>query len=297
MPHAGDHVLQQPFPSPTIRFLRGVFFLGHPPATFMIAVVGTACFMIARKDAHLDVDVTFMFTSVFLVLYSIGAMNDYVDHAADRRAGRQEKPLIAGDISRNAALSLWTLAALLGFAASYCLRPAAAGLAIVLWLAGAAYNVWAKSTVLSWLPFVIFFPSLPIWAFVAAGRFTLSLLMAYPVISLLAVGLNISNTLPDLEGDAIAGVRGFTHMLGLTRALLLLWLLLAGSMALMALSSVMISHRLDMLLPGLAAGAVLLGAMMADWLLMRSRASLRRTFYLSAVCSGILGCTWIATLP
>ena len=60
--------------------------------------------------------------------------------------------------------------------------------------------------------------------------------MAYPVISLLAVGLNISNTLPDLEGDAIAGVRGFTHMLGLTRALLLLWLLLAGSMALMELN-------------------------------------------------------------
>ena len=38
-----------------------------------------------------------MFICVYLVLYSIGAMNDYVDEPLDRLAARREKPLVARD--------------------------------------------------------------------------------------------------------------------------------------------------------------------------------------------------------
>ena len=91
---------------------------------------------------------------------------------------------------------------------------AAAAIAIVLWLLGFSYNFWAKRTRLSWLPFAGFYPSLPLWGFVAAEKFTPTLLLTYPVCALLAVGLNVANTLPDLERDLAGGVKGFTHRLG-----------------------------------------------------------------------------------
>ena len=73
--------------------------------------------------------------------------------------------------------------------------------------------------------------------------------------------------------------------------------MLGSAIVFMALSPHIINLRRTILMPGLAAGALLLALMIADWLVVRSPASLRRTFYLSAVSSLILGCTWIASLP
>ena len=224
-------------------------------------------------------------------------MNDYVDEPLDRLARRDEKPLVSGDVPKTLALYLWVFTALLGFAASAYFNLAASGMAVVLWLAGVAYNFWAKRTALSWLPFVVFFPSLPVWSFIAAGRFTPALLLSYPIGALLSVGLNVANTLPDLDRDLEAGLKGLTHRLGRNRAIVVLWLLLGSAIVFMALSLHVINVRRTILIPGLAAGALLLALMIADWLVMRSPASLRRTFYLSAVSSLILGCTWIASLP
>jgi 4-hydroxybenzoate polyprenyltransferase len=279
------------------RLLRGVFFLGHPLPTVMTAIASAAFFMMARKNMQVTADTAVMFASVLLIQYSIGCMNDYVDEPLDRLAERDEKPLVSGDVPKTLALYLWVFTALSGFAASAYFNLAAAGMAVVLWLAGVTYNFWAKRTALSWLPFVVFFPSLPVWSFIAAGRFTPALLLSYPIGALLSVGLNVANTLPDLDRDLEAGLQGLTHRLGRNRALAVLWLLLGSAIVFMALSPRVIDVRRTILMPGLAAGALLLALMIADWLVVRSPASLRRTFYLSAVSSLILGCTWIASLP
>jgi 4-hydroxybenzoate polyprenyltransferase len=280
-----------------LRFLRGLFLLGHPLPTVATAVAGAIFFMIAKKAARIDADTLMLFTSVLLIQYSIGCMNDYVDEPLDRQAMRREKPLVATDVSRMTALCLWLSAALLGFVAAACFNAASAGIAVLMWLAGVAYNFRAKRTLLSWLPFVIFFPSLPILSFVAAGHFSDALLLAFPVGGLLSVGLNIANTLPDIERDVAGGVSGFTHRLGRSRALVLLWLLLGATILLMAASPLVIAVRPATLVPGLAAGTLLLTLMITDWLALRSPASIRRTFYFSAVCVVILGSTWIASLP
>ena len=229
---------------------------------------------------------------------SIGAMNDYVDEPLDRLACRREKPLVAGDLSRNAALAIWIATALLGFAASYAFNLATAAIAVVLWLLGVSYNFWPNERALSWLPFAGFYPSLPLWGFVAAGKFTPALLLTYPVCVPLAVALNIANTLPISKATLPGGVKGFTHRLGQSRALFLLWLCLAATMILMAAAGLLIGGHLNRLIPGLVAGAFcLLGAMMADWAFLRSPATLRRTFYLSAAGALVLGCAWIVSLP
>jgi len=271
--------------------------LGHPLPTFLTAVAATAFFLIARGEIRISLDAAIVFIVVYLILYSIGAMNDYVDEPLDRRSARYEKPLVAGDLTRNSALLLWLTTGLLGVIAAYHFGLEVLGIAIVLWLLGVSYNFWAKSTGLSWLPFMAFYPSLPVLGFVAAGRFTPSLLLVYPVGALLSLGLNVANTLPDIATDVEGGVNGFTHRLGTRRALMVLWLSLAATMILMASSLWLVGGHAGRLAPGLGIGVLLLGVMIADWAVLRSQNSLRRTFYLSAGCAVVIGCSWVACLP
>jgi 4-hydroxybenzoate polyprenyltransferase len=279
------------------RFLRGLLVLGHAVPTLATAVAATVFFLIGRGDARISLDAAYVFVSVYLILYSIGAMNDYFDEPLDRRGDRQEKPLVAGDLSRTTALLLWLITGALGVAAGYHFSWQVVGIAAFLWLLGLSYNLWAKPTSLSWLPFMAFYPSLPVLGFVAAGRITPALLLAYPVGALLSLGLNVANTLPDIDRDVEGGVSGFTHKLGKTRALIVLWLSLAATMVLMASSTWLVGGQSGRLAPGLGIGVLLLVAMIADWTVLRSPGSLKRTFYLSAACAVVIGCAWVASLP
>ena len=279
------------------RFSRGLLVLGHAVPTLATAVAATAFFLIGRNDARIGLDAAFVFVSVYLILYSIGAMNDYFDEPLDRGGDRHEKPLVAGDLSRTTALLLWLTTGVLGVAAGYHFSWQVVGISTLLWLLGFSYNLWAKPTSLGWLPFMAFYPSLPVLGFVAAGRFMPALLLAYPVGALLSLGLNVANALPDIDRDVEGGVSGFTHKLGKTRALIVLWLSLAATMILMASSTWLVGGRPGLLAPGLGIGVLLLGAMIADWAVLRSPASLKRTFYLSAACAVVIACAWVASLP
>jgi 4-hydroxybenzoate polyprenyltransferase len=276
--------------------LRGLYRLGHPLPTFVTAAAVALFVATARNGRAPLLDLLVAFIVFYLLLYSIGAMNDYCDEAVDRASGRTEKPLAAGDLPRAAALAAWSGAAALSFAASFYFNLAAAVMIAPLWLAGLAYNFWAKATVVSWLPFVFFYPSLPIWAFVAEGAYTPSLLLAYPLLALLAAALNIANTLPDVERDRLAGVEGLTHRLGVRRGLRLLWMLLGGTIVLMALTLCLGRNDAKVLGAGLAAGTVLLSLMIVDGLFIARPSSLRRSYYLSILCVINLGYAWIASV-
>jgi geranylgeranylglycerol-phosphate geranylgeranyltransferase len=271
--------------------------LGHPLPTLLTAVAATAFFLIARGEIRISLDAAVVFVGVYLILYSIGAMNDYVDESLDHRSKRNEKPLVAGDLTRSVALMLWMATGVLGVAAGYHFGLEVLGIAIILWILGFSYNFWAKSSGLSWLPFMAFYPSLPVLGFVAAGRFTSSLLLIYPVGALLSLGLNVANTLPDIEADVEGGVNGFTHRLGTRKALMVLWASLAATMILMASSLWLVGGHTGRLAPGLGIGALLLCVMIADWAMLRSHNSLKRTFYLSAGCAVVIACSWVASLP
>jgi len=278
------------------RWLHGLYRLGHPLPTFATAAATTLFVATARKGGAPLGDLIVAFLAFYLLLYSIGAMNDYCDEAVDRASGRREKPLAAGDVSRATALAAWLGAAVLAVAAALYFNVAAAAMIVPLWLAGVAYNFWAKATIVSWLPFVFFYPSLPIWAFVAEGAFTPVLWLAYPLLAMLAAALNIANTLPDVRSDREAGIEGLTHRLGVERGLRLLWLLLAGTIILMAATLLIGRNDARILGVGLAAGAALLCLMIADGLFVAKPVSLRRSYYLSILCAIDLGYAWIASI-
>ena len=278
------------------RLLRGLYRLGHPLPTFATAAATTLFVATAAGARAPAADLLVTFLVFYLLLYSIGAMNDYCDEAVDRRSGRDDKPLAAGDVPRNLALVAWIVAAAGAMAAASYFGAAPAAMILPLWLAGAAYNFWAKATVVSWLPFVFFYPSLPVWAFLAEGRLRPTLLLIYPIGALLAVALNIANTLPDVERDRRAGVAGLTQRLGVPRGLRLLWLLLGATLVLMTATLLAGFNDAGVLGVGLVAGAGVLGVMIADGLLVGGASSLQRSYYLSIVYAIGLAYAWIASL-
>jgi 4-hydroxybenzoate polyprenyltransferase len=145
---------------------------------------------------------------------SVGWSNDWIDAARDVAAGRDDKPVVAGDVS---AAGLRTAA--LGAAAACVPLSLACG-----WLAGAvhlaavalawAYNLRLKATAWSWVPYAGAFGLLPAFAVLAAPGRPAPAAWVPVAGALLGVGAHLVNALPDLDDDAATGVRGLPHRLG-----------------------------------------------------------------------------------
>ena len=145
---------------------------------------------------------------------SVGWSNDWIDRDRDHRAGRTDKPIVAGDIAAATVIRGAFVAASLSVALSV-LAAGAAGLLHVFAVASAwSYNLGLKRSVLSPLPYVISFGLLP--AFVTLARPDPVAPPAWLVAAAAALGAaaHLTNVLPDLETDAATGVRGLPHRLG-----------------------------------------------------------------------------------
>ena len=276
------------------RRLRGLHFATHPFPAFCNAFAGAAFFWMAQ-DWRLDPKIVVLFASIYLIHAAIGSMNDYCDVEVDTRSGR-DKPIVQGDITRSAALVLCVASATAGLLLSLWLGASSALIAVAVLVAGTIYNLWAKPTLFSWLPYAVFIPSLPVWGFVAAGRFTPFVLLSYPFGALLSLGLNIANTLPDLEGDRKSGLQGLAHRLPPIWSIALCWLSFALTIVLLAATPYVFAAKSGILYPSLAVATVLLAAMIADVAWSRSQASLRRGWYLAALTAVVLGCGWVSTI-
>jgi 4-hydroxybenzoate polyprenyltransferase len=149
--------------------------------------------------------------------YAAGALNDAVDVEADTAGGR-DKPIPSGAISRRAVtlLALGSGAASLGFALA--LGPATLALAVVGLACAWSYDLRLKGTAASVLPFAIALPLVPLFGYAAAGRFPAVLWWAWPIGALAAIAVHLADSLPDVESDRAAGVRGLAPRLGVARA-------------------------------------------------------------------------------
>ena len=108
--------------------------------------------------------------------------------------------------------------------------------------------------------------------------------------ALLVLGIHLADTLPDLELDAVAGVRGLAHRLGRRRALALCWLSFGATLAL----AWVLAWRAGVagaLLANAVATVLVLASIALSGIRQDARA-LRQVFYLEAssavVVSGVL---------
>lgn len=151
---------------------------------------------------------------------AIGAVNEIADADLDR-AAKPHKPIPAGSISVRAA---WMLAA--AGLALMALCGASFGPASLLLLAvgtglGIAYDLWFKRTPLSWAPYALALPLLPIWVRTALVGFDPRLLLLYPLGAAATVGVHLAQAVPDAASDRAAGLSNPVSRLGERRSVAL----------------------------------------------------------------------------
>jgi 4-hydroxybenzoate polyprenyltransferase len=145
---------------------------------------------------------------------SIGALNDVLDAASDanRKPG---KPIPAGLVSSTIGRAMVVLGAMAGLVLAAPIGPGLVALAGVVLAIGYAYDLRAKGTAWSWLPFAVGIPVLPVYAwFGATGALPAAFAILLPAGVAAGAALAIANARADLERDRAAGLRSVAERLG-----------------------------------------------------------------------------------
>jgi 4-hydroxybenzoate polyprenyltransferase len=209
----GERQLEMPGvrAGPAIALLRA----SHPEPTAMVTVLAVA---LAVGTGRGGTGVFFAGVAVLAGQLSVGWHNDWLDAARDAAAGRSDKPVAAGAISRRVvgwcALAALIAAVPLSFASGW--RAALAHLVAVAlaW----SYNARLKATVVSFLPYAVAFPLLVAFVTLGGPGASWPPWWALAAASLLGCSAHLVNVVPDLADDEAAGVRGLPHMLGRSRS-------------------------------------------------------------------------------
>jgi 4-hydroxybenzoate polyprenyltransferase len=187
----------------------------HPEPTVAVTVLTTVLFASAGNSASTCLIGA---AAVLTGQLSIGWSNDLIDRDRDVAAHRSSKPLATGRLTATELRIACLLAVLLTVPLSLALgwRPGLLHLAAVAaaWL----YNAWLKSTVLSVVPYLFSFGSLPVIATTALSRPHLPPWWIVLGGALIGAAAHYANVLPDIADDLAAGVRGLPQQAGVRGA-------------------------------------------------------------------------------
>jgi 4-hydroxybenzoate polyprenyltransferase len=236
--------------------------------------------------------------SMTLLQFAIGAVNDLVD--APRDAGHKPgKPIPAGLVSVRTARLVAAASAVGGLALAVVGGPWLVALGAVVLGIGLSYDLWAKGTTLSWLPFALGIPLLPVYGWYGAtGSLPGLFLVLVPAAANAGTALAVSNALVDMERDEAAGARSIALALGPSRAG---WLVVALNVVVtvLALSTAVVLGApagwvVAILLASLAPlGGAVLGLVAAS----RPGTSWRELAWeIQAIGTGLLAVAWLGAL-
>jgi 4-hydroxybenzoate polyprenyltransferase len=160
---------------------------------------------------------------------SVGWVNDWLDADRDRVAGRTDKPVASGSVSRRtvgvagliSSLAIPILGLPFGPAATVCIT--------LVGVFALLYDWPLKSTALSVVPYLVAFGLLPAFVVLALPGDRLPPIWLVAAGSLLGGGAHFANVLPDLADDAATGVRGLPHRIGATASQIAAATLLLGA--------------------------------------------------------------------
>jgi 4-hydroxybenzoate polyprenyltransferase len=233
--------------------------------------------------------------AMFCAQAAIGAANDYCDRDLDALT-KPHKPIVRGVIEPSTALLLAGLFAIAAGALAATFGPlsiaaGAGGLA-----AGLAYDVRLKRSLLSPLPFMVALPALPFWVWLSLDRFPGVLWWLVAFAPLAALAVHISNTLPDLESDTRAGVRGLAHTIGLVASITVGWGSFAAAIALAFALGAFVQYDWRLFLVGATPAGALLIITIAAYLQRPGPARLQLGFGLIGIATASLAAGWLAAV-
>ena len=285
----------------------GSLRLVHPfPSLLDAAATGALAILAGGSVATAAV----LALSMLAIQFAIGTVNDLVDAPRDS-VGRPRKPIASGSVTRREARVVAVAAGSLGLGLAATRGPAALAIAAAGLGVGLAYDVALKPTPLSWLPYAIGIPLVPLFAWTGAVG---SVPPAVLGLSLLAVpagaGVAVANALADLDDDRRAGTRTVATSLGAERAWRVATALL-GATYLVAVAALVASgggpggtgaggggaSGLAMTAGWVAIAATAVLLVLGSWMGRGPVASRRRAGWgIQAVGVVILGCGWVAVL-
>ncbi len=254
----------------------------------MVAAVAT----IAGADAATALRLAVSMTALQV---SIGTLNDLVD--APRDAGHKPgKPIPAGLVTPGIARVVMVITATLGLLLAVPSGPATLGLAGVILAIGYGYDLVAKGTAWSWLPFAIGIPLLPVFGWLGVtGTLPRAFAVLVPVAVAAGAALAIANASADSERDAAAGVDSVAVRLGPRRAWLVSSALLLAVIVAAIATLAAAGAGGPVIAAATGAGLVIgLGIVVGrDPGLSRRE----RAWELEAVGVGLLAVAWLAGIP
>jgi 4-hydroxybenzoate polyprenyltransferase len=236
--------------------------------------------------------------SMTCLQFAIGTVNDIVDAPFDEGI-RTGKPIPDGVVSSGRAFQVALVAAAAGLVLALTGGPGLVLLARIGLGTALAYDLWAKGTTLSWLPFAIGVPLLPVYGWYGAtGEIPGLFLVLVPAAANAGTALAISNAVVDMERDEEAGNRSIALALGPEKAagvvmvlqLVVAFLAVATTAALGAPTGWVLAVLVSTLVP---LGGAVLGIAAA----VREGTGLRElAFEVQAVGTGLLAVAWLAAL-
>ena len=285
----------QPTPRSELARILGASRIIHPFPTSLNVVATMALAVIAVDSVPDALTLVRLASAMFFAQAAIGALNDYYDRELDART-KPAKPIVRGLVAPGAALVVTAGCVLAAGAITATFGPlsvaaGAAGLA-----AGLAYDARLKRSVASALPFMVALPALPFWIWVSLDRFQHELWWLLPFAPLAGLAVHLSNTLPDLESDARAGVRGLAHALGRRVSLALAWGSLAVALAFAAALGAHLDYDWPRFLLGAIPAALLLGLAVSAYALRPGRDALQVGFGLIGIATAALAAGWLAAV-
>jgi 4-hydroxybenzoate polyprenyltransferase len=200
--------------------LAGQWRIVHPFPT--VAVTAAAAGFGLLAAGKYTPGLLLLVGTVFASQVAIGSLNDYLDRHHDA-VEQPEKPIPSGLLPPSVALAQAAIAAFACVAVAALTGPAGLFFATIALASGLVYDIRLKSTVASFLPYLISFSCLPAFAWAATGAFQPRWLALYAVGLPLMLSLHLANALPDVAGDQREGVHGLAPTLGVTAARALCW--------------------------------------------------------------------------
>ena len=235
-----------------LRQIHAYVALTHPWAV-LIVMIATALFGMLAGGWEPPLDrFLLMLAGMLGGQIAIGATNEWFDRLADAQ-DKPHRPIPSGGVSPAGALRLAWFGLMLMTVAGAMLGVPELILLASGTGAGLLYNAGLKRTPLSWMPYLLALPLLPVWVWIVIDELRFELLWLYPLGAAFVLAIHLAQTLPDIAGDDRRGEHGIAVVVGRQRAILLIWLAASGSVVAVVVGSWLLGGHL---LPALIAAAV-----------------------------------------
>ncbi len=209
-----------------IKKVKAVWELMRLEHGVMIAIAILIGSLIASKNfPSIDKFVFTFFTALFLEA-STFALNDYYDFEIDKKNKREDRPLVRGDLSKNAALYLFIILFPLGIISSYFVNLSCFIIALITAIFAIFYDIILKKIKLLGNFFIAYVMAIP-FVFGAASILPINdlslnlspaVLIAAFIAFLSGVGREIMKDVMDYKGDKEEGVKSFPKYIGINKS-------------------------------------------------------------------------------